>query len=53
MEGVKSDGRGNYIISDFNGRVFLVTPSGQKTELLNTKTPQLFCPDLGYVPEQK
>lgn len=53
MDGVRPDGKGNYIVSDFNGRVFLVTPSGQKTELLNTKTPQLFCADLEYIPEQK
>ena len=53
MDGVKSDGRGSYIISDYNGRVFRVSPSGQKTELLNTKTPQLFCADLEYIPEQK
>ncbi len=53
MDGVRPDGKGNYIVSDFNGRVFLVTPSGKKTELLNTKTPQLFCADLEYIPEQK
>jgi sugar lactone lactonase YvrE len=53
MDGVKSDGRGGYIISDYNGRVFRVSPSGQKTELLNTKTPQLFCADLEYIPEQR
>jgi sugar lactone lactonase YvrE len=53
MDGVKPDGRGDYIISDYNGRVFRVSPSGEKTELLNTKTPQLFCADLEYIPEQK
>jgi sugar lactone lactonase YvrE len=53
MDGVRPDGRGNYIISDYNGRVFLVSPSGQKTLLLNTKTPQLLCADLEYIPEQK
>lgn len=53
MDGVKPDGKGNYIISDYYGRVFRVSPSGQKTELLNTKTPQLFCADLEYIPEQK
>lgn len=53
MDGVRPDGKGNYIISDYNGRVFLVSPSGDKTELLNTKTPQLFCADLEYIPEQK
>jgi sugar lactone lactonase YvrE len=53
MDGVRPDGKGNYIISDYYGRVFLVSASGQKTELLNTKTPQLFCADLEYIPEQK
>jgi sugar lactone lactonase YvrE len=52
MDGIKADGKGNYIISDYNGRVFLVSPSGEKTELLNTKTPQLFCADFEYIPEQ-
>jgi sugar lactone lactonase YvrE len=52
MDGIKADGKGNYIISDYNGRVFLISPSGEKTELLNTKTPQLFCADFEYIPEQ-
>lgn len=52
MDGVRADRKGNYIISDYNGRVFLVSPSGEKTELLNTKTPQLFCADFEFIPEQ-
>ncbi len=53
MDGIRSDGTGNYIISDYNGRVFRVSASGQKTQLLNTKTPGMFCADLEYIPEQR
>ena len=52
MDGIRADGQGNYIISDFNGRVFHVTPSGQKTELLNTTAPQHYCADFEYVIEE-
>jgi hypothetical protein len=50
MDGVRADGRGNYIVSDFNGRAFLVSPDGGKTELLNTSARGIFCADLEYVP---
>jgi sugar lactone lactonase YvrE len=49
MDGLRSDGRGNFIVSDFNGRAFLVTPAGEKTELLNTSARGIFCADLEYV----
>jgi len=49
IDGIKVDARGNYIVSDYNGRVFLISPSGSKTELLDTTTPQLFCADLEYI----
>jgi sugar lactone lactonase YvrE len=52
MDGVRGDGRGNFIVSDFRGRAFLVTPSGEKTELLNTTARGIFCADLEYVPEK-
>jgi hypothetical protein len=52
MDGVRADGRGNYIVSDFRGRAFLVTPSGEKTELLNTTARGIYCADLEYVPRK-
>ncbi len=52
MDGVRGDGRGNYIVSDFRGRAFLVAPSGEKTELLNTTARGILCADLEYVPER-
>jgi len=51
MDGVQADGKGNYIISDFNGRVFLISKAGERTELLNTTAPQYFCADFEYIPE--
>lgn len=39
------DRPGNYFVSDHNGRVFQVLPSGQKTLLLNTTTPKYYCAD--------
>ena len=52
MDGLKSDGKGNYIVSDFNGRVFLISPSGEKTQLLDTRTPQRYCADFEYIQEK-
>jgi sugar lactone lactonase YvrE len=49
MDGLRMDGKGNYIISDYNGRVFRVTQAGQKTKLLDTTVPQKFCADMEYI----
>jgi sugar lactone lactonase YvrE len=52
MDGIKTDGQGNYLISDYNGRVFRVFPSGETRELLNTKAPHYYCADFEYIPEK-
>jgi len=52
MDGIKSDGKGNLFFSDYNGRLFLVTAAGQKTELLNSKVPGKFCADFEYIIEK-
>jgi sugar lactone lactonase YvrE len=52
MDGIKPDGRGNFIVSDYNGRMFLVTPAGEKTRLLNTTAPGIYCADIEYVIEK-
>jgi sugar lactone lactonase YvrE len=53
IDGLHSDGNGNYIISDFNGRVLHVTPEGKVTELLNTTASGGRSADLEYVPSEK
>jgi len=51
VDGIRPDGRGNYIVSDYNGRVFLITPAGEVTDLLNTSARGINTADLEYVPE--
>jgi len=53
IDGLTSDGNGNYIISAFNGRVYSVTPSGATTLLLDTTAPGIFCADLEYIKEKQ
>lgn len=52
MDGLRPDGAGGYVASDYNGRVFLVSASGSKTELLNTTARGVFCADLEFVAER-
>jgi hypothetical protein len=49
MDGVQADGKGNYIISDYRGRVFRVTPVGKKTRLLDTTALGVNSADLEYI----
>ena len=52
MDGITPDGQGNYIISDFNGRVFRVTPGGEKTLLINSNASGLYTADLVFISEK-
>ena len=52
MDGLRSDGNGNYLFSDNNGRIFLVTATGEKTKLLDTTVPQRLCADFEYIIEK-
>ncbi|OGU55731.1 MAG: hypothetical protein A2V66_11730 [Ignavibacteria bacterium RBG_13_36_8] len=49
IDGIKKDGKGNYLTTDYNGRLFRFSRTGEKTELLNTKTPQHTLADFEYV----
>jgi len=53
MDGLKSDGKGNWLISDYNGRIFRVTPAGEKMLLLDTRASGKSCADFEYIPEKK
>ena len=52
MDGLASDGNGNYIVGDNKGRLFAVDAHGAKTELLNTTVVEMNCADLTYVPSK-
>jgi len=53
MDGITADGKGNYLISDFNGRLFRVTPKGEKQLLLNSTAPSRYCAAFEYIPEKR
>jgi sugar lactone lactonase YvrE len=51
VDGLRPDGQGNYLVSDFNGRLFRVTPEGEVVKLLDTTASGAKCADFEYVPE--
>ena len=53
MDGIVSDGKGNYLVSDYNGRLFKVNPKGEKLLLLNTTAPSRNCAAFEYIPEKR
>ncbi|MFH1699782.1 MAG: hypothetical protein ABIE07_04265 [Candidatus Zixiibacteriota bacterium] len=52
MDGITPDGQGNYIISDFYGRIFRVNLAGEKTPLINTNAIDRFTADITFIPEK-
>jgi sugar lactone lactonase YvrE len=49
MDGIKLDGNGNLLFSDYNGRVFRLSKDRTLTELINSKVPQKFCADFEFI----
>ncbi len=52
IDGIKSDKDGNYIVSHWGGKVYLITPSGQVTKLLDSTVPKINCADFEYIVER-
>jgi hypothetical protein len=52
MDGIRPDGEGNYLIGDWNGRLFLLFRSGEKIELLNSIEAKLNLADFEFVKEK-
>jgi sugar lactone lactonase YvrE len=53
VDGIETDEKGNLLVSDFNGKVFLVSPEGQKSLLLDSTAPKRYCANFAYVPAKK
>jgi sugar lactone lactonase YvrE len=51
VDGVRDDGQGGYVVSDFRGRVYRVA-AGEVTILLDTTASGAFCADLEYVSDR-
>ncbi len=53
IDGIQPDGNGNYIVSDYNGKVYSVTSNGKRTMILNTATPGIQSADISYIAEKQ
>ncbi len=50
IDGLRPDGKGNYIVSDWDGRTTLVLATGEIRPLLDTVTEKINSADLEYIP---
>ena len=53
IDGLRSDGKGNYFISDWRGKTSLVTASGQIIVLIDTTALKINSADLEYIKNRK
>jgi sugar lactone lactonase YvrE len=49
IDGVQSDGKGNYFISDWRGKTSFVTSSGHVTVLMDTTNQKINSADIEYI----
>ena len=52
-DGIVTDGKDNYFVSDWNGQIFYVDESGEKQQLLDTRAQKLNTADIEYVKKGK
>lgn len=52
IDGIEVDGQGNYLISQWEGKLFKVTPSGGATKMLDTSATEINCANFAYVPDE-
>jgi len=52
IDGLQSDGRGNLVVSHWEGRLLRISPDGAVEKLLDTTDPGQYLADFEYVPGQ-
>jgi sugar lactone lactonase YvrE len=52
IDGIDNDENGNYLVSDFNGKLYLITPYGEKTLLLDVSAEGNLLADFGYIKDK-
>jgi sugar lactone lactonase YvrE len=52
MDGVKPDGKGRYLMGDWMGRLYRVSPTGETVELVNSRDAKLNLADFEYIQEK-
>jgi hypothetical protein len=53
IDGLKSDGKGNYITSNWKGRTALITAEGKTIVLMDTTAAGINAADLEYLADRK
>lgn len=53
IDGLKSDGKGNYLISDWRGKTSLVNRKGKVTELLDTTVKKINSADIEFIIDKR
>jgi len=52
IDGITTDGQGNYIVSDWKGKTSWVMPSGKVTVLLDTTDKKIQAADITMIPDR-
>ena len=52
MDGIKPDGQGGYYMGDWTGRIFHLSSSGNKEEIMNTQDAKIGLADFEYIQDE-
>ncbi len=53
IDGIRSDGNGNLLVSLWKGKIYKVTETGQISLILHTENRGQYCADFEYIPEKR
>jgi len=53
IDGVQSDGKGNFLVSDWQGKTAFISSSGEVKELMNTADAKINSADIEFIPEKQ
>lgn len=53
IDGVQSDGKGNFLVSDWQGKTAFVSSTGEVKELMNTADSKINSADIEFIPEKQ
>ncbi len=52
VDGIETDEKGNILVSDYRGKIFLIGLEGQKSLLLDSTAPKRYCANFAYIPKK-
>ena len=51
IDGIEKDGQGNYLVSQWEGKLYRVSRSGEARRILDTTMPEINCANFEYARE--